>query len=91
MRQSLWGYVFPGFCITGIVIQCDQMDRLFVRYLAICNDEHLPNSIQNLTKYIQKFAKQVLFSFGQNAKDFKFCNFGKRSQNTLTLLMNTLP
>ena len=21
MRQSLWGYVFPGFCITGIVIQ----------------------------------------------------------------------
>ena len=30
--------------------QCDQMDRLLVQYLAIYNNENLPNIIKNLPK-----------------------------------------
>ena len=30
--------------------RCDQMARLLVRYLAICNNEKLPNTITNLPK-----------------------------------------
>ena len=37
--------------------QCDQMARLIFQYLAIYNNENLPNSIRKLPKYVQNFAK----------------------------------
>ena len=34
--------------------QCDQMARLFVQYLAVCNNENLPSTIKNLPKSCPK-------------------------------------
>ena len=47
-------------------VQCDQMDRLFAKYLAIYNDEHLPNCIKVVQSWLKnhsnaKFAKDLIF------------------------------
>ena len=47
-------------------MQCDQMARLFFKYLAICNNKIWPNCIKHLPKYVEHFAK-----FSNVAKDFE--------------------
>ena len=66
--------------------QCDQMAQLFLQYLAICNNENLPNSIKNfLLRWIQNFAK-VQINLENIAKDFQnFCQSGEISPNLVTL------
>ena len=49
--------------------QCDQMARWFVQYLAIYNNESLPNIIQIYPKYSQHFAKYQI-KLIKIAKDF---------------------
>ena len=58
--------------------QYDQMARLFLQYLAICNNENLPNS-KNIAKVGSKLCKNTKFSlkifkaFLIFAKVAKFC------------------
>ena len=46
--------------LCGMSLQCGQMTRLFVQYLAIYSNEKLPKSIINLPRWGQNFAPQKI-------------------------------
>ena len=69
----------------ALLVQCDQMARLFDPCLAICNKENLPNSINNLPKNVNFGKCQI--NLQKSAKEFqKKYRSGEISKNLVTLI-----
>ena len=87
MNANWFAQVLAIFsCQCSLSHQCDQMARIFVRYLATNNYKNLPNSVK-IAKVDSKNFPTTKLTISKLPKAFKFCQSGQILPNLVTLLV----